>query len=215
MKKLLILILVLLLLVVLWWLFSGHDSHDHTHEGGTEHSHIEPTHKEEAKQSDVHEHMGHNRPESAEVAIESLSVPGMTKQVTVESSNEIANAFEVSVENGWVKEMIPGSSVTAAYFDISSNPLAFRLLSSPEFERVEIHDMEMSSSGAMSMKKLKQLAVGLEGVSLKPGGKHLMLINPKKELKTGDVVTINIDGLRNGGRASGSIKFELPVVSGN
>jgi len=220
MKKLLLLVLLVLIVLLALFFFGGHLDHEHEHGGdhhhGEKHSeemshqHESPKPEEET-QSKLH--ANHQMDDSVV-----KPVAGAAKLVEVKSQyhmvhqDGLSNA-ELNVSNGWVRETIPGTNVTAAYLDISSSkPLNLFELSSPDFERVEIHDMTLSESGVMTMVKLESLLVDESGVSLSPNGKHIMLINPTRAIKVGETVEVT---LKAGGRLGGNITIQLPVVSGN
>ncbi|HEX4859518.1 MAG TPA: copper chaperone PCu(A)C [Usitatibacteraceae bacterium] len=97
------------------------------------------------------------------------------------------------VSNAWAKASLPGSSVSAAYLDIrSSVPLKLVKAGSPVAGIVEIHDMRMNN-GVMEMKALPALEIPAgQVVSLKPGGRHIMLFKVKAPLKDGDKVPLEL-----------------------
>ena len=89
--------------------------------------------------------------------------------------NPLAHA-EVTFADAWVRAPLPGQSVTAGYCDIANmgaQPAVVVGFSGSV--RVEMH--ETIHDGTMvHMRPLRSLAVAPKStVSLKPGGKHLML----------------------------------------
>jgi copper(I)-binding protein len=104
-------------------------------------------------------------------------------------------AESIEISGAWVREGPPTSRVLAAYMDITNHgdaPAVITAVSSPDFERVEIHRTEMSE-GMMRMMKQDQLEIGVHKVvHLKPGGYHLMLIKPVKALRSGDSVELQL-----------------------
>ncbi len=109
-------------------------------------------------------------------------------------------AATVQVEDVWVREAPPSSTALAAYMRIH-NPTATELtimeISSPSFEKVEIHQTTIVNN-MMRMEKVVVATIPAHGeLALKPGEKHLMLLNPKRRLKAGDHVTINLSFKKN------------------
>lgn len=114
------------------------------------------------------------------------------------------------VEGGWVRRPPPGAPAAAGYLVIANpGPGPDRLVSvsSPDAARVELHRMDMAG-GVMRMRPVEG---GLElpaagRIALAPGGTHLMLIGPKRALRTGDRVTVDLDFAR-----AGRARARLPV----
>jgi len=99
----------------------------------------------------------------------------------------------VTVEQPWVRAMVPGQSVAAAYMKIRSSERAALVgVQTPAAQKVEIHEMSMSN-GVMKMRPLTRLDLPSERtVELTPGGYHLMLMNVTKPLKEGDEVPLTL-----------------------
>ncbi len=99
----------------------------------------------------------------------------------------------ITFSNIVVPEAPPVASVMAAYMHIKNNSNKEKVISeisSPQFKRVEIHEMSMAN-GMMNMKQLKALPIkAQQTVMLEPGGIHVMLIKPLKPLKHEDRVTL-------------------------
>jgi periplasmic copper chaperone A len=84
---------------------------------------------------------------------------------------------------------------TAGYVTIENGgPALERLtaLTSPDFGRVELHDHIMEGT-LMKMVKLDGLDIAPSSQAvMEPGGKHLMLFDPKREMANGDSVKITL-----------------------
>ena len=97
----------------------------------------------------------------------------------------------VVVKNAWVREAPPVSPVLAGYMVIENHTDKANELTSvtsSAFQKIEIHKT-VYKDGMASMEGQNSLAIAAEGsVELKPGGTHLMLINPVNPLKAGDTV---------------------------
>ena len=118
--------------------------------------------------------------------------------------SSVALAQDVVVESPWVREAPPNAKTLAGYALIKNTGKSSHELisvSSPVFERVEFHVTEFEG-GMMRMKHLETLVLAPgDIVEFEPGGRHLMLINPKKRLKDGDKVPMTIV-LKNGDKLS-------------
>lgn len=102
-----------------------------------------------------------------------------------------AHALEVS--EPWARATVPGASVGAAYMTLTS-PVKARLIAvrSPASGRVEIHSAGMQD-GTMRMRQLKSLELPAgQPVTLAPMGLHLMLMELKAPLKSGERVALEL-----------------------
>lgn len=100
----------------------------------------------------------------------------------------------LSMINAKVRKPIDGRP-TAAYLTIeNSGPAVERLtaLSSPDFARVELHDMKMEGT-MMKMERLDGLDIAPASQAvMEPGGKHIMLFDATRELKNGDSIKVTL-----------------------
>lgn len=102
-------------------------------------------------------------------------------------------ANPVTVSNAWVRPTVPGQSVAGAYLDITAKQSA-RLVaaSSPISANVQIHWMKMDGE-VMRMREVSAIDLPKNTtVSLKPGGYHLMLMQLKKPIQTGETVPLTL-----------------------
>ncbi|MCH9693102.1 MAG: copper chaperone PCu(A)C [Gammaproteobacteria bacterium] len=90
-----------------------------------------------------------------------------------------------------VTRPVPGMQMSAGYVTLRNNTdeiISVSHVVSGEFARVEIHESTVED-GVARMRRLPELLVPAnDGVSLKPGGKHLMLMRPADNL---DVVSLS------------------------
>jgi len=114
------------------------------------------------------------------------------------ASINIASAQEqatVTFTHIIIPEAPPVASVMVAYMQIKNNSPEKKIitqLSSPQFKRVEIHEMSMAN-GMMNMKQLKSLTIKAnQTLVLESGGLHVMLIKPLNILKHGDSIELTI-----------------------
>ncbi|MEN4905041.1 copper chaperone PCu(A)C [Luteimonas sp. TWI1416] len=100
------------------------------------------------------------------------------------------DAAQVAVSNAWIRETPPNAAVAGGYLTLRSAG-DDRLVSveSTASAAVEIHEMR-HDGGMMRMRELPDgvpLAAGTE-VELRPGGYHLMFIDPVEPLRAGATV---------------------------
>lgn len=118
---------------------------------------------------------------------------------------------QTTVQDAWVRGTVPQQKATGAFMQIISAK-GGRLVSasSPLAGVVEIHEMAMEGS-TMRMRAVG--AVDLPAgkpVSLQPGGYHVMLMDLKGPLKTGDAVPIMLVVEGKDGKKE-SIEVKAPV----
>lgn len=107
----------------------------------------------------------------------------------------IVMAKGLMVHRAWIATPISGVNVTAGYLNLmnqSKKAIAVVSAESDAFKEIQIHKTE-KKDGMAKMIRQKSVVVGpSDVVSFQPGGLHLMLFEPTKTLKTGDVVTLNL-----------------------
>jgi hypothetical protein len=100
---------------------------------------------------------------------------------------------QTTVHEPWVRGTVAQQTTSAMYATLTSAKGA-RLVaaSSPVARVVEIHEMRMDGD-VMRMRQVEaiELPAG-KPVALAPGGYHLMLIDLKQPMKTGDVVAVTL-----------------------
>jgi periplasmic copper chaperone A len=106
-----------------------------------------------------------------------------------------ALADPLTVSGAWVREGPPTTAVLAAYMQIDNTSAQDQTLvgaSSPQFETVEIHRTEIVDGVARMLQQERLVIPAGGGVTLEPGGLHLMLIQSQQPLAQGDQVTIRL-----------------------
>lgn len=99
-------------------------------------------------------------------------------------------------EQAWVRVTPPNAPVAGGYLSLRNDGASDDRLvsiSSPDAQRVEIHEMRMDG-GTMQM---RQLTDGVDvparaSITLEPGGTHLMLIGPTRPFVAGGQVTATL-----------------------
>jgi len=99
-----------------------------------------------------------------------------------------------SMKEGWVR-LPPAAMPMMAGFGRITNPCPAPMVivsaSSPAFGDVSLHETR-SVDGVNRMRELPQLRIAPDGNAiLKPGGMHLMLMQPRAPLKEGSKVVVN------------------------
>ena len=106
-----------------------------------------------------------------------------------------ATEGNLAVQDPWVREAPPFSTVLAAYLVVENKGEQNRTLggaSSPAFEQVEMHKTEIRDGVANMIRQDKVEIPGGGSVAFEPGGYHLMLIGPLKPLHAGDRVKLSL-----------------------
>jgi periplasmic copper chaperone A len=104
-------------------------------------------------------------------------------------------ACELKVDAAWIREAPPSATVLAGYAkftNLSDRPIRIQSIQSDVFAMIEAHET-LVENGVSKMRELTTLEVPAKGaVEFTPNGKHLMLMNPNRMLKKGDVVKFAI-----------------------
>lgn len=99
------------------------------------------------------------------------------------------------VESGWVREAPPNMEVMAAYAILCNDKATGVILagaSSKDFNAIEMHDT-IEANGGVRMERLKSVAIGPQDcVSFAPGGRHFMLLDPMRPLRSGSEVKLTL-----------------------
>lgn len=100
----------------------------------------------------------------------------------------------LTVTDAWTPEAPPGRMM-AGFMQVhndSEEDIALVDAASPRFGHVEIHTMVMDE-GVMRMRRLDELVIPAgETVELRPGGLHLMLIDPQGRFSLGDRIEVDL-----------------------
>ena len=117
------------------------------------------------------------------------------------------------VREGWVR-LLPGGMPMQAGFGRIENrcavPVTIVAARSAAYGSVELHETRIVD-GVSRMRAVPELRIAPEGSAvLKPGGLHLMLMQPHKPLKAGSKVAIEFE-LRDGGVLRGEFVVRKPA----
>ena len=102
----------------------------------------------------------------------------------------------VSVRDAWVRETPPGMTMMAGYMELRNNtsrPQVLVAARSSGFESVMIHRTTVKD-GIAGMAHASQIELAANAsLIFAPGGYHLMLMKPRRTLRAGDRVVINLE----------------------
>ena len=102
----------------------------------------------------------------------------------------------VSARDAWVRETPPGITMMAGYMELRNNtsrPQVLVAASSSEFETVTIH-RTIVKDGMAGMVHASPIELKPNAsLIFAPEGYHLMLMNPKRTLRAGDRVVIDLE----------------------
>jgi hypothetical protein len=110
----------------------------------------------------------------------------------------IANAHgagQLLVDGAWIRTPPPGMLMLAGYATLHNGgdaPITVSGAESADFAAVSLHQ-SVTENGVERMRPLGEFTIAPGArVDFAPGGKHFMLMGPKRELKAGDTVKIHI-----------------------
>ena len=119
----------------------------------------------------------------------------------------------IEVTDPWIREAPPGAKVLAAYLVIANQgdqAATITAITSPDFDRIEMHRTRVED-GVARMIPMDSLPIAAASrVVLEPGGMHLMLYTPRRLLRAGDSVVLDIQQ-----SGAASIRITVPVVKLN
>lgn len=117
----------------------------------------------------------------------------MLTSVLLALSATTAFAGDIEIKAPWVRGTVAGQTATGAFMEITSKSGASLVgAASPVAGVTEVHEMKMDD-GVMKMRAVARLDLPAgKPVILGPGGYHVMLMNLKQTIKTGDSVPLTL-----------------------
>lgn len=126
-------------------------------------------------------------------ALLAISLFAFGAQAKVAAKKETA---AVTVTEAKILVPLKGTTVTAGYGEIKNNSkkaVTLQVKSAAPFKAIELHE-SVEKDGHMAMNKLEKITLEAgKSLTLKPGGHHLMLFDPSKEIKVGEKITVEFD----------------------
>jgi len=120
------------------------------------------------------------------------------------------------IKDAWVREAPPRSRTLAMFLQVTNHgdqPEVINGASSEQFSKVELHETSFDK-GMMRMKHIPELTMKPDQVlDFKPGGMHIMLMNPVKIFKAGDQVDIKLHMKNGKKKAVRALVLSSPPVS--
>lgn len=110
-------------------------------------------------------------------------------------ASALTHAGGLEVESPWIREAPPGMKILAGYMKLENEKKAALNLvgaTSKDFESIEIHHTVFKDGIASMIHQQSVRIPAYSTVKFEPNGLHLMLINPRRELKVGDKVKITL-----------------------
>jgi copper(I)-binding protein len=115
--------------------------------------------------------------------------------VSVFAATTVSAAGKLEIDDAWIRQAPPGMNMTAGYMTIENKTgeaVALTGASSKEFGRIELHRTEVKD-GMATMLPQNQVDVPAGGKAMfMPGGLHMMMFDPARELKPGDQVMVEL-----------------------
>lgn len=125
-------------------------------------------------------------------------------------------AGRLGVADAWIRAAPPGARMLAGYAILKNEgdqPLSILSVHSDAFRMASLHE-SVVEDGVAKMRELNRLALAPgETVRLAPGGKHLMLMQPRRELAIADAVEVTFL-LADGTRVETSFAVHAPDAPG-
>ena len=97
------------------------------------------------------------------------------------------------INNYWLRAAPPNAMMMAAYGDLNNDTDKQKILIgaySPDFGMAEIHKTIITDGVARMVHQAEIIIKPHEQLSFKPGGLHIMLMQPSKTISTGDKIKI-------------------------
>lgn len=112
------------------------------------------------------------------------------------ASSAVSAAGRLEISGAWIRTAPPGAMMLAGYATLHNAgdaPLTVTGASSEAFGDVSLHE-SVEVDGVARMKALGEIDIAPgASVVLAPGGKHLMLMRPKGEVKAGESIKIRFE----------------------
>jgi len=129
------------------------------------------------------------------------------------ASPAVARECAPQVREGWVRLPPMAMPMMAGFGHIENRcgaPVTIIGVSSPAFGDVSLHETRIVD-GVSRMRAVPELRIAPEGVAtLKPGGMHLMLMQPRAPLVAGNKVVVEFE-LQGGGTLRGEFVVRKPA----
>lgn len=123
------------------------------------------------------------------LALAATTLPGAAHAADPAPRHDVAT---LKIDHAWIR-LLPAGLPAAGYMDLANTGNTSRKLVSVDsdvFGQVMLHQ-SMQSSGMSHMRHVDGIDIPAHGkATLAPGGYHLMLMQPKRALKVGEMVML-------------------------
>ncbi len=100
---------------------------------------------------------------------------------------------KLGITDAWIRAAPPGATMMAGYATLGNSgdaPITILTTQSDAFRMASLHETVIQE-GVSKMRELHRLVIAPgESVALVPGGKHLMLMQPRHEIGVGEKVEV-------------------------
>lgn len=139
--------------------------------------------------------LGYIDDESRRVLGVPVSIEEKTVKTTLSVNKKDPTGDVVAIMNAWVREAYEKATVNAGYMTLinaSDREETLLRVECEDYKTIEVHEMT-HVNGLMEMHEVEDLTIPAGGqMKLEPGGKHLMLMNPKRHLTKGQQVNMTL-----------------------
>lgn len=100
---------------------------------------------------------------------------------------------ELQVTEAWVRAMLPSSNVTSAYGKFSNQgavSIEIVAITSDSFSRVSLHETRIQQGVSRMESHSSWILQPGNDLVLQPGGLHLMLMQPTRDIQVGSEITL-------------------------
>ncbi len=112
------------------------------------------------------------------------------------SYSQAMDSIKIIIKNSYIRETIPGTSISSAYMTIKNTGQQARKLiaiTSDISPRIEMHQHLIRHDGMMKMRKINTIEIPAhQQTVLQPSGLHLMLFDLKKPLISSQIVNMRL-----------------------
>lgn len=126
----------------------------------------------------------------------------------------VARDCAPQVREAWIRLIPGGMPMQAGFGRIENrcpNPVTVVSASSPAYGSVELHETRIVD-GVSKMRAVPELRIASDGAAtLKPGGLHLMMMQPHAQLKEGSKVAVEFT-LSDGRKVLGEFQVRNPAA---
>lgn len=116
---------------------------------------------------------------------------------------------DLQLTGGWVRAMLPNSTATAAYGNFNHQGTAaieIVAIRSDSFSEVSLHETRIQQGVSRMESHSSWILQPGDDLQLRPGGLHLMLMQPTREIRVGSEIALILED-----KAGKTFEFVLPV----